>query len=103
MYDIGLVSTAMAYTCGNNASSPPDSFEEHGCLCGTDQTAFRFSQLFYIRISTEMRSVRQWHCHNDRVCLLTRKVFITESDIKENFAVRNTGVQKWNTDIMMCG
>ena len=55
---------------------------------------------------TEMRSVvatktiamMVTSCSNDRVCLFARKGFITESDIKENFSVRDTAGQKWNTD-----
>ena len=40
------LSPAVAYICSNNASSPPDPFEEHGCYCGTEEVAFSYSLLF---------------------------------------------------------
>ena len=42
------LSPAVAYICSNNASSPPDPFEEHGCYCGTEEAAFSYSHLFYV-------------------------------------------------------
>ena len=40
------LSLALAYICDNDSSSPPDGFEEHGCLCGTNQTAYVYPLLF---------------------------------------------------------
>ena len=42
LLDINLVSPSMAYICDNDASSPPDAFEEHGCLCGTNQISYTY-------------------------------------------------------------
>ena len=42
------LSPAVAYICSNNASSPPDPFEEHGCYCGTEEAAFSYSCLFNV-------------------------------------------------------
>ena len=42
------LSPAVAYICSNNASSPPDPFEEHGCYCGTEEAAFSYSPLFNV-------------------------------------------------------
>ena len=42
------LSPAVAYICSNNASSPPDPFEEHGCYCGTEEVAFSYSHLFTV-------------------------------------------------------
>ena len=42
---VSLVSPSMAYICSNDSSSPPDSFEEHGCFCGTNQTSYSYPPL----------------------------------------------------------
>ena len=42
------LSPAVAYICSNNASSPPDPFEEHGCYCGTEVAAFSYCHLFTV-------------------------------------------------------
>ena len=42
------LSPAVAYICSNNASSPPDPFEEHGCYCGTEEATFSYSHLFSV-------------------------------------------------------
>ena len=47
LLDISLVSPSMGYICSNDASSPPDTFEEHGCLCGTNQTSFSYPSVFH--------------------------------------------------------
>ena len=39
LLDISIVSPTMAYICNNDAGSPLDAFEEHGCSCGTTQEA----------------------------------------------------------------
>ena len=42
------LSPAMAHICNNNASSPPDPFEEHGCSCGTETAANSGTTLFHV-------------------------------------------------------
>ena len=38
LIEVGLLPT-MAYICSNDPNSPRDSFEEHGCYCGTAKVA----------------------------------------------------------------
>ena len=46
LLDVSLVSPSMGYICSNDISSPPDTFEEHGCFCGTNQiAAFNYSSV----------------------------------------------------------
>ena len=46
LLDVSLVSPSMAYICDDDTSSPPDTFEEHGCFCGTNQTAYNYPGLY---------------------------------------------------------
>ena len=46
LLDVSLVSPSMGYICSNDASSPPDTFEEHGCFCGTSQTSYSYPIMF---------------------------------------------------------
>ena len=46
LLDVSLVSPSMGYICSNDASSPPDDFEEHGCFCGTNQTSYTYSAVY---------------------------------------------------------
>ena len=41
LLSVGL-SLALAYICDNDASSPPDDFEEHGCFCGTTNISYTY-------------------------------------------------------------
>ena len=36
----------MGYICSNDTSAPPDTFEEHGCFCGTIQTSYSYPPVF---------------------------------------------------------
>ena len=47
LLDVSLVSPSMGYICCNDISSPPDTFEEHGCFCGTTQTDYNYSLVYY--------------------------------------------------------
>ena len=47
LLSMGL-SPVMAYICNDDASLPSDAFEDHGCLCGTEQAAYTYSHLFVI-------------------------------------------------------
>ena len=40
------LSPATAYICNDDTSLPSDAFEDHGCFCGTSQTANNYSVLF---------------------------------------------------------
>ena len=42
------LSPAMAYICSDDDSSSPDSFEEHGCSCGTHTAANSGTTLFHV-------------------------------------------------------
>ena len=59
LLDISLVSPTMAYICNNNASSPLDAFEEHGCSCGTNQAAISY-QIVYSTYTEAFSG-----CHED--------------------------------------
>ena len=45
LLSMGL-SPAVAYICNDDASLPSDAFEDHGCFCGTKQTAYGYPHLF---------------------------------------------------------
>ena len=46
LLSIVSLSPAKAYICDNDARSPSDAFEEHGCFCGTSRTTIHFPRLF---------------------------------------------------------
>ena len=46
LLEISLVLPSVAYICNNDTSSPPNTFEEHGCFCGTGQSSFSYPVLF---------------------------------------------------------
>ena len=46
LLDINLVSPSMAYICASDTSSPSDTFEEHGCFCGSSQIGYSYPLLF---------------------------------------------------------
>ena len=47
LLDFSLVSPSMGYICSNDTSAPPDTFEEHGCFCGTSQTSYSYPSVHY--------------------------------------------------------
>ena len=48
LLSMGLSPPAMAYICNDDVSLPSDAFEDHGCSCGTEQTAKSGTDLFVI-------------------------------------------------------
>lgn len=45
LLSMGL-SPALAYICNDDTSLPADAFEDHGCVCGTEQVAYNYIRLF---------------------------------------------------------
>ena len=47
LLEISLVLPSIAYICNNDTSSSPNTFEEQGCFCGTNQSSCSYPSVFY--------------------------------------------------------
>ena len=95
------LSPAVAYICSNNASSPPDPFEEHGCYCGTEEAAFSYSHLFTLYNEAFAGCFEGPGDDNDITieCAFIREEASSLKEPKQNSVVRNTSGHEWSTNL----
>ena len=62
---LSLVSPSMGYICSNDTSAPPDTFEEHGCFCGTSQTSYSYPSLVIDKYREAFSGCHEDHYSDD--------------------------------------